>query len=165
MNKVTKGALAAAAGVAILAGGAGTMAAWNAESSLGAGSVTAGSLNIEQVQAGTWHWNTVDGATFNPGTDRLVPGDTVVYVGEYRITAEGNNLTATLKPSVAGISGELEDLLDVTPIGGEETITPTGAVQLKKIGTAITFKDTTTGTAGQGRNASLAGITVTLQQS
>ncbi|ALG85706.1 alternate-type signal peptide domain-containing protein [Gordonia phthalatica] len=165
MNKMTKGALAAAAAAAILAGGAGTMAAWNSQSSLGSGSVTAGTLNIEQVgTAGTWHWNTADGAAFDPATDRLVPGDTVVYVGEYKITAVGTHLTATLKPSVAGISGDLASLLDVTPVGGEETITPNGTVQTKTIGTAITFKGDTTGSAGQGEDASLAGITVTLQQ-
>ncbi|GAA4744840.1 alternate-type signal peptide domain-containing protein [Gordonia alkaliphila] len=166
MNKVTKGALAAAAGAAILVGGAGTMAAWSDSSSLGSGTVTAGTLNIDQVpDSGKWHWGTPGGTEFNPATDRLVPGDTVVYVADYNITAVGTNLVATLTPTLGNLeSGELAQHLHVTAVGdGGGEIRPTGSVQTKTIGTAITFTDVQ-GETGQGASASLAGGTVTLTQ-
>lgn len=116
MNKKTKGALAAAAGAAILVGGAGTMAAWNDSTDLGGGTVTAGVLNIDQ-QPDSGNWKFEDGEPFNPVTDRLVPGDTVVYTATYNITAEGTNLKATLTPTLAGVDGELEPLLTVAAEG------------------------------------------------
>ncbi|MGB3708275.1 alternate-type signal peptide domain-containing protein [Gordonia sp. (in: high G+C Gram-positive bacteria)] len=166
MNKATKGALAAAAAAAILAGGAGTMAAWNGSSELGSGTVTAGALNIEQVDGtGTWHWKTADGAAFDPETQKLVPGDTVVYVGTYRITAVGTNLTATLTPSVAGITGDLAASLATAPIApASNQITASDNGTNKVIGTAITFNADTDGQVGQGKSASLAGATINLTQ-
>lgn len=165
MNNKTKGALAAAAAAAILAGGAGTMAAWNAESSLGSGTVTAGSLNIQQQGTGTWHWNDENGATFDPASQKLVPGDTVVYVGEYLITAVGENLTATLTPSLGGVSGDLANYLDTDTVGGTATDIDTGDNgQTKVIGTSITFDPDTADKDGQGLSASLAGATITLKQ-
>lgn len=165
MNKATKGALAAAAAAAILAGGAGTMAAWNASSSLGSGSVTAGQMNIEQVGTGSWHWNTPGGAVFNPGSDKLVPGDTVVYVGDYKITAVGTNLKATLTPTLGGVSGTLLPYLTVGNVGGTAaTITAGDNNTTKQVGTTITFNAGTTGSDGATTTASLAGSTITLQQ-
>lgn len=163
MNKATKGALAAAAGAAILVGGAGTMAAWNSNASLGAGSVSAGTLNIEQSGTGAWHWGSASGAAFDPATDKIVPGDTVVYVGTYNITAQGTNLKAKLTPTLGNVTGDLASMLDVAPIGTTETITSAPGVQTKTIGTAVTFKGDSDN-ASQGKTGSLAGATITLQQ-
>lgn len=165
MNKATKGALAAAAGAAILAGGAGTMAAWNASSSLGSGSVTAGTLNIDQQGTGTWHWDSPTGAAFDPATDKIVPGDKVVYVGDYKITAVGQNLQATLTPTIGGVTGDLASHLTTATVGGGTTqITPANNNQVLQIGTMVTFDPSTTGNDGQGKTASLAGASITLQQ-
>ncbi|AUH67858.1 MULTISPECIES: alternate-type signal peptide domain-containing protein [Gordonia] len=168
MNKVTKGALAAAAGAAILAGGAGTMAAWNSNVNTNGGTVTAGQLNLTAVDTGTWTWvgGTKDGDTFNPGTDRLVPGDTVRYTASYKITAVGTNLTATLTPSVGGVSGDLAQYLDPTTAGGGPgiTVTPADNNTTKKVSTDITFRADTSNKDGQDKTADLSGATVTLQQ-
>lgn len=165
MNKATKGALAAAAAAAILAGGAGTMAAWNASSSLGSGQVTAGEMNITQQGTGSWHWKTATGPTFTPGTDLLVPGDTVVYVGDYKITAVGTNLTATLTPSIGGVTGGLLPFLITGTVGGTATtVTPAQNGHVIQIGTTVTFDPNTTGSGGANLKADLAGSTITLQQ-
>ncbi|MBY4570885.1 hypothetical protein ACN95_12760 [Gordonia sihwensis] len=167
MNKVTKGALAAAAGAAILAGGAGTMAAWNSNVTTDGGTVTAGQLNLTSVDAGSWKWigGSKDGQPFNTASDRLVPGDTVRYTATYKITAVGTNLTATLTPSLGGVSGELAPLLTASPTDGAGTqVTQADNNTDKTVSTDITFKSTTTGTDGQGKVADLSGATVTLQQ-
>ena len=77
MKKITKGAIALGAAALLLAGGAGTMAAWSDEASLGGGEVTAGHLRITEAAAGAWTW--ADGETFDPATDLIVPGDVVEY--------------------------------------------------------------------------------------
>lgn len=165
MNKATKGALAAAASVAIVAGGAGTMAAWNASSSLGSGSVQAGTLNIQQQGTGSWHWGDATGPVFNPVTEFMVPGDSVVYVGDYKITAQGTNLRATLTPSVGGLGGDLAPYLEVTNVNGAAVnITPADNNTTKTIGTKVTFKSDATGVDGQGKTASLSGASVVLSQ-
>ncbi|GAA3950871.1 alternate-type signal peptide domain-containing protein [Gordonia caeni] len=165
MNKKTKGALAAAAGAAILVGGAGTMAAWNDNASLGSGTVSAGTLNIDQVGTGTWHWDNPDGEVFTPGSDLLVPGDSVVYVGKYKISAAGTNLKATLTPEIGGVTGNLKDYLEVADVNdAPTTITPSNDDQILTIGTKVTFDPDTGGEDGQGGTASLAGASVLLQQ-
>ncbi|QRY62020.1 alternate-type signal peptide domain-containing protein [Gordonia sp. PDNC005] len=167
MNKVTKGALAAAAGAAILAGGAGTMAAWNSNVGTNGGTVTAGQLNLTSVDAGSWKWvgGAKDGQAFVPATDRLVPGDTVRYTATYKITAVGTNLTATLTPSLGGVTGDLSSYLTATPTGGAgATVTAADNNTNKTVSTDITFKTATTGTDGQNKTADLSGATVTLQQ-
>ncbi len=165
MNKVTKGALAAAAGAAILAGGAGTMAAWNSSVNTNGGTVTAGTLNLESVNAGSWTWvgGSKGGQAFNPASDLLVPGDTVQYTAEYKVHATGTNLTATLTPSVGGVSGDLATYLTATPAGGGVvTITPADNNTNKTVSTNITFN--ATGTDGQNKTADLSGASVVLQQ-
>ena len=55
MNKLTKGAVAAAAAIALLLGGAGTFATWNASSAVADAGITAGTLSIASgAVAGTW---------------------------------------------------------------------------------------------------------------
>ncbi|MGB6246892.1 alternate-type signal peptide domain-containing protein [Gordonia sp. (in: high G+C Gram-positive bacteria)] len=167
MNKATKGALAAAAAAAILAGGAGTMAAWNSSVNTNGGTVTAGSLNLTATDAGSWTWvgGTKDGTVFNAATDKLVPGDTVRNTAKYKITAVGTNLTATLTPSLGGVTGELAAQLDVTPANGATiSITSADNNTEKTVQTDITFKSATTGTTGQGKSADLSGASVVLQQ-
>ncbi|GEE00126.1 hypothetical protein nbrc107696_05720 [Gordonia spumicola] len=167
MNKVMKGALAAAAGAAILAGGAGTMAAWNSNVTTNGGTVTAGQLNLTAVDSGSWTWvgGTKNGQAFVPATDKLVPGDVVRYTATYKITAVGTNLKATLTPQLGGVTGELKDFLTATNAGGGAVnITSTDNNTNKTVSTDITFNASTTGTDGQTKTADLSGATVTLQQ-
>lgn len=166
MNKVTKGALAAAAGAAILVGGAGTMAAWNDSASIGSGTVKAGELNIkQQAGTGTWKWANGEksGAEFKPDTDLLAPGNQVVYTATYDITMTGTNMKATLTPSLSGATtGPLASYLAVSVAGAGETVNITGSGP-KEVSTTVTFEDVN-GKTGQGESASLAGSTITLQQ-
>ncbi|WP_051681862.1 alternate-type signal peptide domain-containing protein [Cellulomonas sp. HZM] len=135
MRKTTKGALAIGAGVALLLGGAGTLAAWQVQASSAAQTVTAGDLNVA-TGTGQWYWgsatiNTTTNAVTCTAADtsksianianvRIVPGDCVVLVTPVTITAIGDHLTATL--TAAGSA------LTTTPSGSESNFTLTSSV-------------------------------------
>ncbi|MDG3010572.1 alternate-type signal peptide domain-containing protein [Rhodococcus sp. D2-41] len=170
MKKTTKGALAAGAAAVLLAGGAGTMAAWTGSGpSLGGGSVTAGSLSITQQDAGTWKWGTAaaPGAAIpDIGAVTLVPGDSVTYTGSYKLGLSGTNLKAKITATGGALSGDLGTYLDVTPASNVDlsNLTAANNNQVVNAGATITFKSDTGNTDGAGKSASLAGTTVTLQQ-
>ncbi|MCD9153084.1 alternate-type signal peptide domain-containing protein [Aeromicrobium duanguangcaii] len=110
MNKSTKGAVAAGAAAVLLLGGAGSLAYWNAESTIPGGSISSGTLTLTPKATGTWKLN----GTTVTGTPTIVPGDELVYSGSYTIGATGNNIKGTL--AVTGGTG--------TPWAGA-TVTPT----------------------------------------
>ncbi|OYD66703.1 alternate-type signal peptide domain-containing protein [Rhodococcus sp. OK302] len=168
MKKTTKGAIAAAFAALLLAGGAGTMAAWSASTTAGVGTtITAGSMAIEQVGTGTWEW--ADGSAFDPLTDRIVPGDVVSYTADYTFDLVGKNLKATLTPSLSGVTGDLVNLgqLSVAAAPGITTVFTAGLGQTASYTTEITFlpKVGEVDNTGQTKTASLAGGVVTLDQS
>src|SRR5690606_22161335 len=66
MNKLLKGSIAGAAGIALLLGGAGTLAYWNSSADLGGGTVNSGTLTIAN-----------NGAATVTGPTTIVPGDSV----------------------------------------------------------------------------------------
>jgi alternate signal-mediated exported protein len=95
MNKLTKAAIASGVGVALLLGGAGTLASWNSSANIPGGTIVAGNLQVTDGGAGVW---TVNGGT-TPITIagyKIVPGDTLTYTKPMSIVATGNNLVATL---------------------------------------------------------------------
>jgi len=95
MNKLAKGAIAGAAGVALLLGGAGTFAYWNSSVGVAGGTVTAGDLKV--VDDGTpGVWKDHNGNTINIATYKIVPDETITYTDDLNVTALGNNLTASL---------------------------------------------------------------------
>ncbi|TFB87206.1 alternate-type signal peptide domain-containing protein [Cryobacterium algoricola] len=94
MNKLLKGSIAGAVGVALLLGGAGTLAQWNSSAAAGSGAtITAGTLVITPSGVGAW---TSGGKSIDPSTFKAVPGDSLTYTKTVKITATGDNLTATL---------------------------------------------------------------------
>ncbi|MHA6737642.1 alternate-type signal peptide domain-containing protein [Rhodococcus erythropolis] len=166
MNKTTKGAIAAGAAAVLLAGGAGTMAAWNASTNTtGAGTVTAGSMAVSETTAGTWKWvgGSKAGQAFAP-TDKLVPGDKVAYTSVYQVTLNGTNLKATLTPTLGNLTGSLKDadLLTVSPSSTNVSpITESGPISFT---TEVEFKANTTGQVGAAGTATIGAGTILLEQ-
>jgi alternate signal-mediated exported protein len=80
--------------VALLVGGAGTLALWNDTSSIYAGTVTSGVLDIAHASPGSW----------SPELDLTVPGDTIVYTDPLEVTATDDNLKATATTNIGSIS-------------------------------------------------------------
>lgn len=108
MNKQTKGAIAAGAAALLLAGGAGTMAAWNASTTVTGGTVNAGKLTLSTVSGSTgfkWVNGAKAGQTYDPANDKIVPGDSVEYKAVVKVGASGTNLKATLVADASTITG------------------------------------------------------------
>lgn len=107
MNKLTKASIAGAAGIALLLGGAGTLALWNDSATIAVGSIDSGTLTITG-STGAWdsEW------------ELWVPGDSATYTGELTIEATGDNLEALLTVDDSGLVGvgnsEFANALDVS---------------------------------------------------
>lgn len=100
MNKMTKGAIATGLGVALLLGGGGTLAVWNAGAEGSAGTITSGDLNLH-AEAGQWQSN-ISGVIGDINEYRVVPGETLTYTQDLAVTLDGDNLQATLTVTGAG---------------------------------------------------------------
>ena len=136
MNKLVKGSIAGAAGVALLLGGAGTFALWNDSADVDAGVIQTGTMRIVTTPSTTPAWADAsadaDSTSFDPATDLIVPGDTVTLTQSVDVTANGKNLLAQLSylTDSIEIQDELEDLVTVgltaTKITGPATIASSG---------------------------------------
>jgi alternate signal-mediated exported protein len=104
MNKFVNASIAAAAGVALLLGGAGTFATWNASAATTGSSISAGNLVVQDSgTAGTWTANGSPTPISLSGYT-IVPGDVLTYTKTMKIGAEGDNLKATLALTPASIT-------------------------------------------------------------
>src|SRR5215210_1071695 len=77
MNKLFKGSIAGAAGIALLLGGAGTFALWNSNTTVSTPSINSGVLSIAANTAGVW--KAADGTQIDPLTYKIVPGQTLTF--------------------------------------------------------------------------------------
>jgi alternate signal-mediated exported protein len=99
MNKLTKGAIAGAAGIALLLGGAGTFALWNTSIGTGTGNVSTGTMKFNASTVGTSPWTDVSvpaSPVVLTSAPTIVPGDTVTYTQTVSVTGIGTNLRAQL---------------------------------------------------------------------
>ena len=155
MNKLTKAAIATGAGIALLMGGAGTLAYWNDSASLTGGTITAGKLNIvDPVTAGTWATAAAPSTPINIATYKVVPGESLVYTTTVNVEVIGNALSARLDLSggsiVAANTSTAADVALATALGSSATLAASG--------TGVTA----TGTAGQySISSSASAVTVT----
>jgi alternate signal-mediated exported protein len=103
MKKSTKGAIAAGGAAVLLLGGAGSLAYWTSSANVAGGNISSGHLSIDDTTAGTcanaaWKIDSAEtpaGATFDPATQKLVPGDTITKVCSFKVSAVGTHLRAT----------------------------------------------------------------------
>lgn len=113
MNKKTKGVLAGAAGIALLAGGT-TFATWTETLTQEGAAITSGKLDITGVNTPAWFdvsADRADATATTPVTARrghtiadlatwkIVPGDSAEATYSYDIALEGDNLAAQLDVS------------------------------------------------------------------
>jgi len=141
MNKLLKGAVAGAAGVALLLGGAGTFALWNSTETVNVGSVASGTLSIAATGTPTWKDISPDktaSAIADISSFKVAPGDTIELTQVVRIDAVGDNLRATLsydKLSIGAASVKDQALLDQLVI----TLDATGGANVVRIAGTQTF--------------------------
>lgn len=191
MNKFTKAAIAGAAGIALLLGGAGSFALWNGNASVAAGSVNAGTLAVALNGTGAWT-NTPNGGTAGAITIssfRAVPGDTLTFTQQLNVTAIGDNLNATLTvdpttivaptPDASGANAALKAALltgmtvsvtgasNITQVGSTNsyTVTNSSAVQTVTVVVTLPFPRGTVGdNTTQTGTVNLSALAFTLTQ-
>ena len=111
MNKLVKGAVATAAGVALLMGGAGTFAYWNDSVGITGATITAGNLVLTDATPSNGVWTVQKNGTgtattvSNIATFVVSPGDKFSYTKIVKFTATGDNLTAKLSLAPGSIVG------------------------------------------------------------
>lgn len=97
MNKMIKGAAFAGVGVALLLGGGGTLAVWNATDDAKAETIYAGDLDLVAPK-GTWS-SSKGGAITDIANYRVVPGETLTYAQNLTLKLEGDQMEANLAVS------------------------------------------------------------------
>ncbi|WP_314196408.1 alternate-type signal peptide domain-containing protein [uncultured Arthrobacter sp.] len=90
-SALIKGTAAIAVGAALLLGGGGTLASWNASTTQNPGTVVAGDLD---VVAGTGVWTDRAGHAVNISTYKVVPGDKLTYTQVLDVTLTGDKMAA-----------------------------------------------------------------------
>jgi alternate signal-mediated exported protein len=173
MNKIIKGSIAGAAGIALLLGGAGTFALWNESTTVSASTITSGTMRLTAT-TGSWYNVTKSQAIADPTTFRVVPGDVLEYRTTLSVTATGDDLKATLSydpaaamASHAGVTVVLTDpatTSNVVRVGATNTFNVTPAAAVTTIPVAVRFAFSANGTAEQNTAITLSGVVFTLQQ-
>jgi alternate signal-mediated exported protein len=166
MNKLVKGSIAGAAGIALLLGGAGTFALWNSTATLSAQSITAGTLSLTANSDGVWK---KDGVTIDPTAYRIIPGTTLEYTQTLTVNAVGDGLKADLTYSGLTATGNLDTLVQKTLLVTSPTATVSGSTLKFTSGTStvnvavkVTFPAAST--TGQNQTLNLNAINFTLTQ-
>jgi alternate signal-mediated exported protein len=126
MNKLVKGAIAGAAGIVLLMGGAGSLAYWNDSANAGPGaganSITAGTLTITAANSGSWTkgmYNNSGVQTVAPAAVaslaavKVVPGNRLVYTQSFNVVGTGDDLFFTIGSTNGAVSAASAAAADV----------------------------------------------------
>jgi alternate signal-mediated exported protein len=178
MNKMVKGSVVGASGVALLLGGFGTYALWSDSDSVAGVTVTSGELD---VSAGTATWSDI--STTGPNlwsatTDKIVPGDTIKMTQVFTVKATGKNMKGTLTftpgtASTTAFGSNLTITPAVTASAGLTVVTPgtawkfdapLGSSETVTATVTYTFSSATTAQQAQNAAATMAASTFNLAQ-
>lgn len=165
-----KGSAAIALGAALLLGGGGTLANWNAEANTAPGTIVAGDLNVENTTAGVWKDR--NGAVVTIGSYKVVPGDKLTFTQDLTVTLKGNKMAAEIATTgISETSGFTPANVTVSEpvltVGGFEVDNPLGASAGTQTVTAtITFEflSSTTGRADVTASYNFGTVGFTLEQ-
>lgn len=179
MNKIVTGAIAGAAGIALLLGGASTFALWNASASSAASQVRAGTMTLSANSDGAWT-DITNGrsATIDPASALMVPGNTYQFTQTLTVAATGQDLKANLTYANQSITGDAALLaattktLDVsstsaavvksTSATNTFVVSPSTSTSTVKV--TFTISLPASATTGQGGTLNISGIAFTLTQ-
>ncbi|WP_320536317.1 alternate-type signal peptide domain-containing protein [Pseudarthrobacter sp. IC2-21] len=99
-STLIKGSAAIALGAALLLGGGGTLANWNAEASTAPGTIVSGDLD---VQTATGTWADRNGTTIpDIKAYKVVPGDKLTFKQDLTVTLHGDKMAANV--TTAGVT-------------------------------------------------------------
>jgi alternate signal-mediated exported protein len=152
-STLVKGTAAIAVGAALLLGGGGTLANWNAEAIAAPGSIISGDLNVAKTAAGVWKDRA--GTTIDISTYKVVPGDKLTFTQDLTVTLVGNKMAADV--STTGITATngftpanvtvSAPVLTVAGSAVANPLKPTGSAQTVTATITFEFLSTTTGRA------------------
>jgi len=192
MNKLLKGAIAGAAGLTLLLGGAGTFALWNSSTSITGGNIQSGELTLAGGGAGVWK-DKANAVIPTINAYKIVPGDVLTYTKDLTVTATGATLTAdlalapasivavtvtpTADPAADAVKQAANDALKTSltnqavvtakvagaPISNTYTV-PANATTTIAVTVTITFPSSVSGTTGMLGSVNLSDVAVTLTQ-
>ncbi|MBT2248137.1 alternate-type signal peptide domain-containing protein [Arthrobacter sp. BHU FT2] len=172
-STLIKGTAAIAVGAALLLGGGGTLAAWNAADQAAPGTIVSGDLNVAAA-AGKWtDRNGTQIADIN--AYKVVPGDKLTYTQDLTVTLVGDKLAANVVLANAPTSTFASDNVIVSPLkltnsAGEVTSSTvlrpvTGsATQTVTATTVFEFKGSTSARNDVTKSYALGNVTYTLSQ-
>ncbi len=177
MNKMMKGSVAGATGVALLMGGFGTYALWSDSEDLAENHVQSGVLTIDTA-AGVYDDARTTGAANDwTAADLMVPGDVVTYTQTFDVAGTGKNLQGTIALDVEDVDGDFAGLVrtvevtsdDATIVRNADKVSfsfsdPFDTATLTAVVT-YTLPSSTGGTVDQGKSASTPASTFTISQS
>jgi alternate signal-mediated exported protein len=168
-SALIKGTAAIAVGAALLLGGGGTLASWNASDNAAPGTVVAGDLNVAKTAPGVWTDGA--GATINIATYRVVPGDKLTYTQVLDVTLTGNKMAADIVATGTGaVNGFTPANVIVTDpvltLGSTSTVVTNPLKTTQQVTATITFefKSATTGRADVTKTYNFGNVAFTLQQ-
>lgn len=163
MNKLVKGSIAGAAGIALLLGGAGTLAVWSDGATFDAGTVTSGELDLTANGDGAW----------DQSIDFIVPGDELTYTESFAISAVGDNLAAEITTNLTAITGGIDGVTTdvnfvVTDSNGVDVPAVAGAFDLAEgtytVDAEIVVTFDSTSTAGMNESVTLNDLEILVTQ-
>lgn len=178
MNKIVTGAVAGAAGIALLLGGAGSFALWNASASSAATQISSGTLTLAANNDGVWK-DVTNGrsATIDPKSVLMVPGNTYQFTQTLTIGATGNDLKANLtwaQPSITGDSALLTATTKTLAVtssnasvvkgSADNTYVVSPSASTSTVNVTFTIALPQSATTGQNGTLNVGGIAFTLTQ-
>jgi alternate signal-mediated exported protein len=152
-STLVKGTAAIAVGAALLLGGGGTLANWNAEATAAPGIIVSGDLNVAKTAAGVWKDRA--GATIDITTYKVVPGDKLTFTQDLTVTLVGDKMAANVATTgITATNGFTPANVSVSApaltLGGTAVANPlkaTGSAQTVTATITFEFLSTTTGRA------------------
>lgn len=178
MNRIVTGAIAGAAAIALLLGGAGTFALWNSSANANAASISSGTLSLASAGAGTWTDITNGRNTVvTPSSILMVPGNSYQFTQPLTVTATGTDLKAELTYNDASITGDAGLLAattrtlqvsssnaNITSSSKANTFVVSPSSSSSTVTVVFTVSLPQSATTGQNGTINLSGLTFTLTQ-
>ncbi|MCC3295319.1 alternate-type signal peptide domain-containing protein [Arthrobacter sp. zg-Y411] len=167
MNKMAKGAMAIGVGAAMLLGGGGTLARWNATEAANAGTIVTGNLDVTAAK-GVWT-NTKGVVIANINDYRVVPGEALTFTQTLDVDLQGAEMKATLglNKLPEGTSSNMSFSTPTLKQNGQP-VNPMSLTQANDgemtASTTFTFKDTAAGQQDVNTRIDLGDINYVLNQ-
>ena len=164
-----KGSAAIALGAALLLGGGGTLANWNASATQTPGTIVAGDLNVVN---GVGAWTDRNGDPVTISTYKVVPGDLLTFTQDLNVTLAGDKMAAEIATSgITATNGFTPANVTVSDVeltvGGSAVsnpLVPTGALQTVTATITFEFLSSTTGRADVTASYNFGTVGFTLEQ-